>query len=89
MPASIHGFVCTGWVDQKTLRRRQTLYDVASLLLMVPMALWQNSTPFFGALALCTTEIDNFRRRHKNVNEPKNEDDLKNENKNQKQSNAG
>ena len=27
-------------------RRRQTLYDVARLLLMVPIELWQNSTPF-------------------------------------------
>ena len=25
------------------------------------MGLWQNSTPFFGAAALCTTEIDGFR----------------------------
>ena len=39
-----------------------TLYDVARLLLMVPIELCQNATPFFGAAAFCTTNIDNFRR---------------------------
>ena len=69
VPASIHGLVSEwvsewvgGWVGRpKTLRRRQTSYDVARLLLMVPVALWQNSTPFFGAAAFCTTKIDDFR----------------------------
>ena len=42
-------------------RRRQTSYDVARLCLMAPMHLWQNSTPVFGAAALCTTRIDNSR----------------------------
>ena len=50
--------------DQKSsdvARRRQTSYDVARLLLMVPMEPWQNSTPVFGAAAFCTTKIDDFR----------------------------
>ena len=42
-------------------RRLQTSYDVARLCLMAPMGLWQNSTPFFGAAALCTTKIDGYR----------------------------
>ena len=41
--------------------RRETSYDVARLLLMVPLEPWQNSTPIFGAAALCTTKIDGFR----------------------------
>ena len=41
-------------------RRRQTSYNVARLRLMSPMGLWRNSTPFFGAAALCTTKIDGF-----------------------------
>ena len=41
-------------------RRRQTSYDVARLRLMAPMGRWRNSTPFFGAAALCTTKIDGF-----------------------------
>ena len=28
---------------------------------MASMGLWRNSTPFFGAAALCTTKIDGFR----------------------------
>ena len=28
---------------------------------MAPMGLWQNSIPFFGAAALCTTKIECFR----------------------------
>ena len=50
--------------DQKSsdvARRRQTLYDVARLLLMVPIELWRNFTPDFGAAAFCTTKIDDFR----------------------------
>ena len=42
-------------------RRRKTSYDVARLILMVPSEPWQNSTPFFGAAAFCTTKIDDFR----------------------------
>ena len=42
-------------------RRRQTSYDVARLLLMVPIEPWQNSTPFFGAATFCATKIDDFR----------------------------
>ena len=42
-------------------RRRQMSYDVARLRLMAPMGLWRNSIPFFGAAALCTTKIDDFR----------------------------
>ena len=42
-------------------RRRETSYDVARLLLMVPLELWRNSTPIFGAAAFCTTKIDDFR----------------------------
>ena len=32
-------------------RRRQKSYDIARLLLMVPIEHWQSSTPFFGATA--------------------------------------
>ena len=28
---------------------------------MVPIEPWRNSTPFFGAVAFCTTKIDDFR----------------------------
>ena len=42
-------------------RRFQTSYEVARLLLMVPIELQQNSTPVFGAAVFCTTKIDNFR----------------------------
>ena len=42
-------------------RRRQTSYDVARLLLMAPIDPWQNSTPVFGAVAFCTTNIEDFR----------------------------
>ena len=42
-------------------RRRQTSYDVARLLLMVPIELWRNSTIFFGAAAFCTSKIEDFR----------------------------
>ena len=36
-------------------RRRQTSYDVATLLLMAPIDPWQNSIPIFGA------NIEDFR----------------------------
>ena len=32
-------------------------YNVAVLHLMAPMDFWQNSTPFLGAVAFCTTKI--------------------------------
>ena len=58
-------FVC---LSEKTwskagdiVQRRQTSYDIARILLMVPFEPWENFTPFFGAAAFCTTEIDNFR----------------------------
>ena len=41
-------------------RKLATSYDIARLLLMVPIEPWRNSTPFFGAVALCMTKIDNF-----------------------------
>ena len=42
-------------------RRRTASYDVARLLLMAPIDPWQNSTPDFGAVAFCTTNIEDFR----------------------------
>ena len=42
-------------------RRLQTSYDVARLLLMVPIEPWRNSTPFFGAVAFCTTKNDDLK----------------------------
>ena len=42
-------------------RRRQTSCNVARLRLMPPMGLWRNSTPVFGAVAFCTTNIKDFR----------------------------
>jgi len=33
------------------------------LLLIAPIDLWRNSTPFFGAVAFCTTKTVDFRRR--------------------------
>ena len=42
-------------------RRRQASYDVARLLLMVPIEPWRNSIPIFGAAAFCTTKIDDNR----------------------------
>ena len=41
--------------------RKKILYDVARLLLMVPLEPWRNSSPIFGVAALCTTKIDGFR----------------------------
>ena len=35
---------------------------------------------FIRTVSFCTTKTDDFRRRPKNVNKPKNEDNLKNEN---------
>ncbi len=42
-------------------RRRQASYDVARLLLMAPIDPWRNSAPDFGAVAFCTTNIEDFR----------------------------
>ena len=42
-------------------RRRQTSYDVARLLLMVSIEVWRNSTPVFGAVVFCRTNIEDFR----------------------------
>jgi len=39
------------------------LHDVAELLLIALIDPWQNSTPFFGAAALCLTKFNNFRRK--------------------------
>ena len=50
-------------------RRREALYDVARLLLMAPIDPWQNSTPVFGALAICETKIDNLEDNLKTENE--------------------
>ena len=44
-----------------TARRREASYDVARLLLMAPIDPWRNSTPDFGAVAFCTTNIEDFR----------------------------
>ena len=43
----------------------QMSYDIARLLLMVPLEPWPNSTPFFGAVAFCTTKTDDFRPMHR------------------------
>ena len=42
-------------------RRCQTSYDVARLRLMAAIDPWRNSTPHFGAVAFCTTNIEDFR----------------------------
>ena len=55
-------FLASDWSKFGDLaRRRETSHDVARLLLMVPLEPWQNSTPFFGAAAFCTTKIGDFR----------------------------
>ena len=43
------------------VRCRTASYDVARLLLMAPIDLWRNSTPVFGEVAFCTTNIEDFR----------------------------
>ena len=53
--------LCLTLLSGDSARRRQTSYDVATLLLMAPIDPWQNSTPDFGALAFCTTNIEDFR----------------------------
>ena len=42
-------------------RRRQTSYNVARLLLMAPIDPWRNATSVFGAVAFCTTNIEDLR----------------------------
>ena len=42
-------------------RRRTSSYNVVRVVVIVPLNCWQNFTPFFGALALCTMKIDDFR----------------------------
>ena len=55
-------FSASDWSKAGDITRcRQTSYDIARILLMVPFEPWENFTPFFGAAAFCTTEIDNFR----------------------------
>ena len=52
----------SGWSKGTDIAQRPTLsYGVATLHLMTPMDFWRNSTPFFGAAALCTTKIEDFR----------------------------
>ena len=53
--------VCVSEIISRPLigRKLATSYDVARLPLMVPIEPWRNSTPFFGAVAFCTTKIDN------------------------------
>ena len=46
---------------QLSRRRRVASYGVARLLLMAPIDPWRNSTPDFGAVAFCTTNIEDFR----------------------------
>ena len=48
-------------VQSEYLRRCQTSYDVARLLLMAPIDPWRNSAPDFGAAAFCTTKIGDLR----------------------------
>ena len=55
-------FLASDWSKVSDVaRRRKASYDIARLLLMVPIEPWQNSTPFFGAAAFCTTKIGDFR----------------------------
>ena len=44
-------------------QRRTSSYDVATLHMMAPMDFWRNSIPFFGAAAICTMKIDDFRKQ--------------------------
>ena len=59
---SIRTFVCLLCVCPRfSRRRRETSYDAARLLPMAPIDPWRNSTPDFGAVAFCTTNIEYFR----------------------------
>ena len=53
--------VCHSFCIQLSRRRREASCDVARLLLMAPIDPWRNSTPDFGAVAFCTTNIEDFR----------------------------
>ena len=50
------------WKGTDIAQHRISSYDVATLHLMAPMDFWRNSTPFFGAVAFCTTKIDHYNR---------------------------
>merc|ERR1712212_479896 len=55
-------FEASDWSEFGDLaRRRETSHGLASLLLMLQLEPWQNSTPFFGAAAFCTTKNGDFR----------------------------
>ena len=45
------------------MQRHMSSYDVARLHLIAPIDFWRNSIPFFGAVALCTMKIDDFRKQ--------------------------
>ena len=62
-------------------RHRATLYVIVQcrLVLVAPLNCWQNSTPFFGAVAFCTMKIDDFRTLFITNNDKlKNDDDVEN-----------
>ena len=58
-------------------KHRQTSYKLDRILLMGPKEPWQNSIPFFGAEAFCTSKNDEINDL-KNENELNNEDASKN-----------
>ena len=58
----VTNFQASDWSKVSDVARRRTAsYDVARLLLMAPIDPWRNSTPDFGAVAFCTTNIEDFR----------------------------
>ena len=58
----LDNFSASDWLKVGDAKRRcQTSYYVARLLLMVPIEPWRNSTQFFGAVAFCTTKIDDLK----------------------------
>ena len=63
------------WKVGDVARRRQRWHGVARLLLMAPIVPWRNSTQIFGAVALCTTNIEDFRKTF-DGRRPLTEDDL-------------
>ena len=75
-----------GWMggcldmSTETWLRCRTSCDVARLPLIAAIDhLWQNSTLLFGAIALCTTKIDNSRRPPKKYRQSPKSRNLKNE----------
>ena len=52
-------FVSFSLFVKKYRRRHQKSYDVSRR--MAPIEPWRNSTPIFGAVAFCTTNIEDFR----------------------------